>query len=144
MKRETYNKYFADAERITIGLPAILVKENDTYFITTTDEGEDILGQSPYGQGKTREEAEEEFWKMVKFMIEYHEKRSRALNLWKPFQKGDWSHIGGSWFTIFGINVYFRYGKGMQGGWYIPWTKMNISVNNYWSVYKKTKKDVTK
>lgn len=127
-----------DKEQITMGIPALLIKEEGTYCIVATDEGEAILGQPAYSSGDTLEEAQKEFWTMLRLMNEYHEKRSRELDCWKPFQKGDWSHIGGSWFTVFGIHVYFRYGQNMKYGWYIPGTKLNISINNYW---RKTKKD---
>lgn len=142
MKKELFEKYFADIEYSTIGLPIVVVKEEDTYCIAATDEAEAMIGQSAYSQGKTREEAEKDFWNMIKMLHQYHEERSRELDLWKPFQKGDWGHIGGTWFTIFGFHVYFRSGQGMKGGWYVPGTKLNISISNYWR-HRKNKKDDT-
>ena len=52
---------------------------------------------------------------------------------------GNWKHTGGGWFVIFGLHFYFRYGKGMKGGKYIPFTKLNISFHSEWAMYKKWK-----
>jgi hypothetical protein len=118
-------------EPIKLTIDAILIRDVDGFFITSNDEGEKIFGNA-YGQGKTIEEAEKEFWNMVKFINDYNEERSREFDKWGLFQKGDWKHIGGTWFTLLGINVYFRTGKGMKGGWYVPFTKLNISIHNHW------------
>ena len=94
-------------------------------------------------QGKSYKKAENNFWKMAAYIYKHHESRSQELNRWKWFQKGNWKSIGGTWFTVFGIMVYFRYGnsplyrKSMRGGWYIPFTNLNISISNYWMKNKK-------
>ena len=88
-------------------------------------------------QGKSYKEAENRFWKMALDIYKHHESRSQELNRWKWFQKGDWKSIGGTWFIVFGINVYFRYGKPIIGGWYIPFTNLNIMISNYWMETKK-------
>lgn len=122
-------------EYINIPVNVINTKNGNT-LVTTTKESEKLLGNSIYSQGKTYEEAEKGFWEMLKYVNDYHLTRSNELNKWKWFQKGDWSKTGGSWFTILGINVYFRYGKNMKGGWYIPFTKMNILIHNHWRKHK--------
>jgi hypothetical protein len=131
MKKDKFEDWGYKTEPIKISVNAELVIDGDHFLITTTDESEKIFGNA-YGQGKTIEEAEKEFWKMVKFINDYNEERSRELDKWKLFQKGDWKHIGGTWFTVLGINVYFRRGLGMKGGWYVPFTKLNISMHNHW------------
>lgn len=125
------------SETINISIPVEMIQEGETVFISTTEEAEKILGFSSYGDGKTKEEAEKQFWSMIRFMNEYYKERSDKLDCWKPFQKGDWKHIGGTWFIIFGIHVYFRTGKGMKGGRYIPFTNLNIMINNHWRKRKK-------
>ena len=83
-------------------------------------------------QGKSFKEAENHFWALAWDISKYHQKRSDELNCWKWFQKGDWKQPGGSRFIVFGIAVYFRYGKQMKGGWFVPFTNMNISIHSYW------------
>ena len=53
-----------------------------------------------------------------------------------PFIKGQWKHPGGRWIIIFGLQFYFRYGKNMRHGWYIPGTKLNIIFHNLWKKLK--------
>lgn len=125
-----------DKEHIQMSIPALLIREENCYVIVATDEGEAMLGQAAYSQGTTREEAEKEFWNMIRFLNEYYEQRSRELDCWKPIQIGDWKHIGGTWFTVYGFHFYFRRGNGMQGGWYVPGTKLNISISNCWKNLK--------
>lgn len=119
---------------ITISVDLMVESENgkDCFVIVTNEESEKILQQALCVQGDSLDDCEKKFWEQFQVINEYNKKRSNELDKWKPFQKGDWKHIGGSWFIIFGINAYFRKGKGMKGGWYIPFTKMNISINNYW------------
>lgn len=99
-----------------------------------TKETDEIIGDKVgiVIQGDSLDDAKRKFLISLKCHINWIEKRSHELDLWKPFQKGNWKHVGGTWFKVFGINVYFRYGKGMKGGRYIPFTKLNISINNYW------------
>jgi hypothetical protein len=126
MEKGYNNKYESK-----LSIPVDVFKDGEYFVITTNEVSEAILGAIVV-QGKTFEEAEEQFWSLARFMKEYDEERSRELDKWKFFQKGDWKHIGGTWFTLMGINVYFRKGKGMKGGRYIPFTKLNISVHNHW------------
>lgn len=87
-----------------------------------------------FGSGFKPEQAEQEFLVTLEAMIDFYTYSYKKLERLAIFYKGDWSRKGGSWFTILGIHFYFRYGKGMRGGWYIPLTKLNITVNNLWKL----------
>jgi hypothetical protein len=119
-------------EIIELTVPVALVHEGEYYCIITTPETEKMLGDSPYSQGKTQQEAIDKFWYMHRAMQAHYKHRAKLLDRWMPFEKGDWKNKAGKWFKVFGINVYFRIGKGMQHGWYMPFTKLNIMVSNYW------------
>lgn len=106
-------------------------EESDVVLVNTKMSLE-MLGEIICVQGKNFEEAEKEFWESFKCISNYHRKRSQELDKYKPLQFGNWKHIGGTWFIVFGINVYFRYGNKMKGGKYIPFTKLNISIKNLW------------
>lgn len=121
-----------------ITLPVKVYVGNGHVCIATSDISKSLIGGHIVVEGKTFQDAETEFWKSVAVTCGYHKERSDLLDLYKPFQKGDWKEIGGTWFCIYGINVYFRYGKKMQHGWYVPFTKLNIMITNYWK--SKTKK----
>ena len=117
---------------ITINIPILLIEYEDKYLLSTTSESEKILTTSICVEGDTLEKVEEAFQEALQFTNEYHLERSNELNKWKIFQKGNWSQTGGCWFIIYGIKMYFRKGKGMKGGKYIPFTSLNISVYNFW------------
>lgn len=125
-------------QNIEISFPVNYIFDEGHHLIANSDETDNIIGQvNTCVQGDSFEDAKKVYFEILKSNIEYLEERSRQLDLWKPFQKGDWKQIGGTWFTTFGINVYFRYGKGMKYGRYIPFTKLNISISNYWRRIKK-------
>jgi hypothetical protein len=92
-------------------------------------------------EGNTLEEAETHFWNWFEYCSDFDKLDLIKYNRF-AFEKGDWSRIGGSWITIFGLNFYFRYGEGMKGGKYIPFTKLNVSFINLWDEYKKKKKEL--
>jgi hypothetical protein len=124
-------------EEIYIKLPTSLfreiVKGKESFSICHNDKTDKLIGNIPIiSQGDTLEEAEKEAWNCIKYMYKYHDERSKELDLWKPLQIGPWKDTAGKWFTIYGIHVYFRYGKNMLGGFYIPFTKLNIIINNLW------------
>lgn len=91
--------------------------------------------------GKTFEEAEKDFLKYMKFSNVYNMDEISMLNKRAIFVGGDWSRMGGRWFQILGFHFYFRYGKNMHGGWYIPFTKLNIRINNLWLKNKEKKEN---
>lgn len=114
-------------------IPIGIESYDDGIVLFSVEQTDDIIGNLGIViQEDTLNKAKAQALDILKYHIKYLEKRSNELDLWKPFQKGQWSHIGGTWFTVFGIHVYFRYGDGMKGGWYIPFTRLNITVNNYW------------
>lgn len=124
----------------TINIPFGIIEEEVNVMLFPIQETEEKLGKylcTAYGNGKTIEEAEQQFYTILKLLTDIDRERSLELDLWKPFQKGDWSMLGGTWVTIFGIHIYFRYGKNMKHGWFIPFTKLNISTHNYWLTRKK-------
>lgn len=116
----------------SIKIPVKYRKEGNTHIIRTTKKSEKYFGQYIMGYADNSADAEKEFWEYVKSVNNYHFERSKELDKWKPLQLGDWSQMGGRWITVFGFHFNFRYGKGMKGGFYIPFTKFNISFTNYW------------
>ena len=126
---------------IDINIPIALTGEDSNCWVAaTTEETEKILGRlGCTAQGDTRAEAIDSLMEMIKSINDYNHELTLRYQRWVPFRKGDWGHIGGTWFVIFGIHVYFRCGKGMKGGHYIPFTKLNISIHSEWSIYKKYK-----
>lgn len=109
-----------------------VTEEDGVFAIATTKKTESIIEQPIYISAKSLVDGKRKFWAMLKIINNYNKERSEELDKWKFFQKGDWKHVGGSWFIIFGINVYFRRGKGMKGGWYVPFTNLNIRICNLW------------
>lgn len=105
----------------------------EKYYVNCTKESEEVLGQYVFGYGDTEEAAVEEFWKSFELIHKYYFNRARKCERWIPLEIGNWKNRGGKWFTTFGIHVYFRYGDNMKGGKYIPLTKLNIMVTNYWT-----------
>jgi hypothetical protein len=127
--------------KTNIELPVSIVEETKGWTICGNEETEKLIGDlAQVASGKTKEEAIANFFLMMRIVHDYEAHCARRYERWVPFIKGDWSSRGGKWFTIFGINVYFRYGKDMQGGWYIPFTKLNISIQNRWKGYEKWRK----
>lgn len=117
----------------SVPLEVEIITSEEGVCISTTDKSYDIIGFHIVVQENTLEAATEHFWKSAKIASSYHQKRSKELNKWKPFQKGEWKSTAGSWFIVYGFKFYFRYGADMKGGWYIPLTKMNITITNLWN-----------
>lgn len=114
-----------------VRLPVEVIVGPDGYVLST-DTSVNEHGHVCVSFGKTRKRAEEDYLSHLNVMWRYYKDRSRELDLWKPFQSGDWSSIGGKWIIVYGIHVYFRVGSGMRGGWYVPFTRLNIMVVNLW------------
>lgn len=120
-----------------IKIPLAIFNENGHYSLIPLDETESIIGDCPFcAQGESIEEAEKDLFRFLKWHNDYLQDRSRQLDRWHPFRKGRWFTTGGTWFTCFGVGLYFRYGKSMHFGWYVPFTKLNVSIINYWMVKK--------
>jgi len=124
-----------------IPFPVSIKNDGNVWVATCNDETKKLLGENLYGcaQGKTKEEAIQKMFILIKMAHDYSEGCRLSYQRWVPFRKGDWKHTGGKWLIIFGIQVYFRYGNGMKGGWYVPFTKLNIYFSNEWIAYKKYK-----
>lgn len=152
MKKNSYNwwedpKNKEQVERISwwehpenktfVELPVAIVQDGNYWCIGTNKETEKLLGKdlsSVSASGDTKEEAITNFFSLLKASHSFEKMCRLKYQRWVPFRKGNWKHTGGTWFVVFGIHVYFRYGKGMKGGWYVPFTKLNISVHNEWKL----------
>lgn len=127
--------------KTNIEIPVSIIESGKYWIVCANDETKNLLGDLAFiSQGKTKEEAIERFFSNMNFTYCHYKNKSLSYERFVPFIKGPWGHIGGNWFTIFGINVYFRYGKGMKGGWYIPFTKLNIRIHSLWKSYRNYKK----
>lgn len=110
----------------------VIYTEEEHWVICSNEETKKLLGSSMniVVQGDTKEEAIQQFFLHLRMTVDFYKKDANKYRKYAPLIIGDWSHIGGSWFQIFGIHVYFRYGKDMKGGFYIPFTKLNIMISN--------------
>ncbi len=119
-------------------------EETEAFYVYPNKDTEKILGPhhiGVHGSGKTIQEAEEKFWMLFRWIQEITFEDHQQLPLWKPLQCGPWKHFGGRWFTTFGIQVYFRTATKkskdtMVGGWFVPFTNLNINITNLWKVRK--------
>lgn len=121
---------------VNVNMPISVIQSDENHWTASTNsETEKIFGKNFNGvaSGETKEEAIKDLFIMIKFGIDYNNECRIKYQRWVPFRKGDWKHSGGKWFIVFGINVYFRHGKGMRGGRYIPFTKQNISIHSEWN-----------
>lgn len=130
----------------TFNFPISVIKSGNWWVATCNNETKELLGDRLHvcAQGKTKEEAIKKMFMLIKISHDYSEECRLSYQRFVPFRKGNWKHIGGKWLTIFGIQIYFRCGKGMKGGWYLPFTKLNISISNEWVIYKKYLKSTCK
>ena len=140
MEKESYNWWNNPENRTTVELPIAIVKDLE-YWVAATVEDERWLGKELHScsQGETKEEAIQGLFDLIRFRVQYADECRFSYQRWVPFRYGSWGKIGGNWFAIFGIHVYFRYGKNMQGGWRIPFTKLNVSTHSDWVSYRNWK-----
>jgi hypothetical protein len=122
------------SEIIQIPFEVKAITSEEGVCLASTDKGYAIIGSHIVVQENTLEEATKKFWKIAEIASSYHQKRSKELTRRKLFHKGPWGEIAGNWFIVYGIQFYFRYGKGMRGGWYVPFTKLNITITNHWKL----------
>lgn len=125
-------------------IPVSIIKSEEQWTIGCNSETEKLIGEdlaSVTASGDSKEKAIRVFFILLKAGHRYEKECRLKYQRWVPFRKGEWGHIGGTWFVIFGIHVYLRKGKGMKGGIYIPFTKLNIRVYNEWLSYKKWKEN---
>lgn len=121
-----------------IPLSISIIQDGDFWVASTNNETETLLGQqiSSVAQGKSKEQAIAKLFEFIRIGNSHMEKQAISYERFVPFIKGDWKNKGGRWFTIFGFMFYFRYGKNNKYGWYVPFTKLNISFENKWKTYK--------
>lgn len=119
----TENKKFVE-------VPLSIVEENGQWVVTGNSDTYRFIpeGLCNVGVGGTKEEAVGNFFMVVNVMYNFIFGEYIKYKRWVPFMKGDWKCEGGRWFTVFGVNVFFRYGVGMKGGFYVPFTKLNVLV----------------
>jgi hypothetical protein len=120
-------------------LPISVIQSDNVWVASFNEDTEAMFGDTFSGcaQGDSREDAIKQLMQIVQMSWEYSDDCRRSYERFVPFRKGDWKHIGGKWFSVFGFHVSFRYGKGMKYGAYIPFTKLNISISNHWRNYKR-------
>ena len=126
----------------SVELPISITNEGGMWVVCTNDKTKELFGDYFHGlgQGETKDDAIKSMFIGMKSLAEFlHEERLSSARF-VPFTKGDWKYIGGRWFTIFGIHFSFRKGDGNKGGWYIPFTKLNISIISYWKTYRDYKR----
>lgn len=119
-------------------LPLSVTESEGCWVACCNEETEKLLGKGLHAvaQGTTKEDAILKMFRLVKMLHEHSEDCRLNYQRWVPFRKGTWKHIGGKWFTVFGLHFYFRHGKNMKRGRYIPFTDLNISTSNEWKIYK--------
>jgi hypothetical protein len=120
--------------KTSIELPVSILEKENNFIISGNDETKKLIGKGlcSVASGDTKEEAIRLFFRLMEVSYDFQKESAMKYRKWVPFRKGNWNRIGGTWFVIYGIHVYFRYGKNMKGGWYIPFTKLNISISNEW------------
>lgn len=126
--------------------PISVIKSDNCWVATCNDDTKKLLGDRLHAvaQGKTKEEAISKLFVLLRLTHNYSEQCRLNYQRFVPFRKGNWGQVGGTWFTVFGLHVYFRRGKGMKGGFYIPFTKLNISFSNEWKLYSRFKNEQKK
>jgi hypothetical protein len=139
--KEEVNKlsWWNHADNIeSFNLPISIIGGNKSWTATFNSETEKLLGNklSCCASGESKEEAINNMFMLIRSLHEYSEDCRLNYQRFVPFRKGNWKHAGGKWIVIFGINIYFRHGKGMKKGFYIPFTRLNVLINNEWKVYK--------
>ena len=122
--------------------PISVIQSGDVWVASFNDETELLMGDKLSGcaQGDTKADAIKKLFMIVRLTHEYSDECRIKYQRWVPFRTGQWSGIGSRWVTIFGLHVSFKYGNGMKGGWYIPFTKLNISFSSEWKTYSRYKK----
>jgi predicted RNase H-like HicB family nuclease len=135
---EKYSWWDHPANKETLPLPISVIESDGTWVACFNKDTEKLFGKYLHGvgQGKTKEEAIAEAFYVIRLMYQFEQECRLNYQRWVPFRKGKWGHIGGNWFVVFGIHVYFRYGKGNKGGSYIPFTKLNVRVSSEWTLYR--------
>lgn len=92
--------------KITIELPVSIIQDGDYWCIGSNRETEELIGEnlsSISATGHTKEEAVARFFWLLKASYSIEQKGRIKYQRWVPFRKGDWGHVGGKWFVVFGL-----------------------------------------
>ncbi len=121
-------------EVTNIELPVGYDTDGKYHIMFNINQTDELIGKSLgiVVQEESKEEAIRQFWTSLRCHIHYLEERSKQLDKWKPLQIGPWMRGTGKWFSVFGLRFYFRVGKNMKYGWYVPFTNLNIMFTNHW------------
>ncbi len=127
-----------------IEIPVSIIQDGKYFCLASNSATEALVGENVVHstQGKSREEVIAKMFTLMKVHNKWLNEQRISYQRWVPFRKGPWSKIGGHWFAIFGLHFNFRYGN-VKYGWYVPFTKLNISFQNEWKLYKKWKSDAS-
>lgn len=101
------------------------------HMLFSNDETKKYIDIPIVVQKNTKEDAIKTAYIVIKSHLDYLEERSKVADKYEWFRLGPKTKSS-IWFMIFGINFYFRYGKGMKNGWYVPFTNLNIMITNHW------------
>lgn len=135
MENKTY-WWESEQNKTFMKIPISLTKSNDTFTACTNKDSEKYLGKdlTGIGNGKTEEEAIYELFKTIRLTNDFYKRKYLKYRCYVPLILGSWDGPATHWFTIFGIHFYFRYGKNNKHGWYVPFTKLNITISNFWKI----------
>lgn len=125
-----------------VEIPVAIIQDGKYWIVSSNDETKKFLGNlGAVAQGDTKDEALRHFFTILQMDYDHNVEERMKFSRWVPLKIGPWKSIGGKWFSVFGIHVSFRYGDGMKGGWYVPFTKLNISMHSEWAVYRNCKRE---
>lgn len=125
-----------------IQIPVSIVEGDGYWIIGSNSDTEKLLGENslPFSaQGDSRQDAIDKFFNLFRVVIEHDRYEIMKYKRWVPLRVGSWG-TSWKWFVVYGLSFSFRYGEGMRGGWYIPFTKLNISLHNEWGKFNMFKK----
>lgn len=132
-----------DENKTQMSIPISVIEKDGHWTVAANKDTKKIIGNVFDGvvasSSESREDAIERFLKISSMKEEFQEDCMREYQRWVPVRVGDWNNRGGKWISIFGFHVYFRYGKGMKGGFYIPFSILNVSFSSDWSSHRNYK-----
>jgi hypothetical protein len=132
-----------EENKVYIEIPISVLKDNlsdgkEVWVASFNDDTKKYLNENIFtaAQGYTMNEAIDKLFEISNYSIEYYIEKYKSYERFVPFLKGDWNVYGGKWFVMFGLGLYFRYGRKNKGGFFIPFTELNVTIINYWKTYK--------
>ena len=120
--------------KITIEIPfeVELIENSDKSTrirIMPTQEFSDQFGISFVAEGATLDEASKKFKTMLLVCVAFL-KEQTVKKVWVAGPKSEYSKS--RWFEFLNFHLSIRIGPNMKGGWYIPFTQINLSFKNLW------------